>query len=483
MSKKINLGIMYFRRDFRLIDNTAFYFCAKENEIILPIFIFNPKQIDEKKNPYYCKKIFSLMCYFLYQLSDEIKENYGSPLHIMHGNPTDELTELYEQLDKHYNVTLYFNMDFTPFSIMRDTEIFNKIKNVKCYCDTLLNPPLDMITEYKPLLNPPEVYKKFTPFYKNANMQVETPRKSNPECKIYATNNQHLIKLLKSQEVSEHLHLFENYDRKHALKSCSANIKYADLHDYPAASGTFRISHYLKFGVISIREAFHNFKQHLAHSPSKSAAIRQLFWREFYTLITWKYPELLGWQRKDSKWIKLDYNYPLNPKYNKIAWGNSTLHHNIFKRWTEGMTGFPIVDAGMRELLATGYMHNRVRLITASFLTKICGIDWREGEKWFARHLIDYDPIINNGNWLWVAGGGADSQPYFRVFNPWLQQKEYDKECVYIRKWIPELESLTNKEIHELYKYDKKIKNYDLPIVTYEDMKEITQDKYKKIYS
>ena len=239
-----------------------------------------------------------------------------------------------------------------------------------------------------------------------------------------------------------------------------------------------RISHYLKYGVISIREAYHNIKKNFTHKASYDAIIRQLYWRDFYTLIAWYYPQVLGYafDSKKSQWSELKENSSLNTRYNNVKW---SYNEKIIKAWKEGKTGFPIVDAGMRQLVETGYMHNRVRLITASFLTKICGIDWRIGEKWFAQHLIDYDPIINNGNWQWVAGGGADSQPFFRVFNPWLQQAKFDKDALYIKQYLPELKNIEPEKIHKMEKINDL---YIKQIVDYSEIKEVTLEKYRAIF-
>ena len=194
--------------------------------------------------------------------------------------------------------------------------------------------------------------------------------------------------------------------------------------------------------------------------------IRQLYWRDFYANILSAFPQVLGSAMK--------------PKYNNIQWEKDA---SLLRAWKEGNTGFPIVDAGMRELNNTGYMHNRARLITASFLIKTLLIDWQEGEKYFAQQLSDYDPASNNGNWQWVASTGADSQPYFRIFNPWSQSEKYDKDAVYIKKWIPELNNIPAKDIH---KWDVKCKDYkdtkyNCPIVNYEEQRKKAMNMYKKV--
>jgi deoxyribodipyrimidine photo-lyase len=195
-----------------------------------------------------------------------------------------------------------------------------------------------------------------------------------------------------------------------------------------------RLSALLRFGICSVRETYQAIKQ--AHSPSHGL-IRQLYWRDFYFHIGFHFPHV--------------YRSAFHKKYDQLLWDHNP---KGLQAWQEGRTGFPIIDAGMRQLLATGYMHNRVRMIVASFLSKNLHIDWRLGERHFAKHLIDYDPALNNGNWQWCASTGCDAQPYFRVFNPWRQQLKFDKACTYIKDWVPELRIHSAKQIHALEKTD-----------------------------
>ena len=223
---------------------------------------------------------------------------------------------------------------------------------------------------------------------------------------------------------------------------------------------TSQLSAYIKFGCISIREVYKVFRE-------KHDFIRQLFWRDFYANILYSFPHVLGSAMK--------------PNYNKIHW-----HHNNnwFEKWCKGETGYPVVDAGMRQLLETGYMHNRARLIVMSFLIKTLLIDWQKGEKYFATKLTDYDPASNNGNIQWIAGSGADSQPYFRIFNPWEQAKNFDPDCEYIKTWVLELKDVPNKDIlnwEDTYSQYKNIK-YPKPIVDYKIQKELALKMYKHIF-
>lgn len=466
----MEIGIIYFRRDLRIYDNIALNECIKNSDKILPIFIFDPVQASKTSNTYFSDKYFSLLQLFVSQLS----EHFNNKLLLLHDNPTTKLNSLIKSIKSNHpnaNITIYFNIDFTPFSIARDSEIYDKIKNanIRSYIDQLLTITDIKAIEDKSGLLPNKkdgYYKKFTPFYNYYKDMKHLEPHTNKMHDILEIKIDDEYKLIINKEL--------NFSRKHAIAQLQKSIKYAETHDTPSdESGTYRISHYLKFGIVSIREAYH----YLKHTP---AAARQLYWREFYYIIAWNNQQLLQGQISNKN------NSALNEKYNNIAWadGSSKKIADIIKAWKSGTTGFPIVDAGMRQLSETGYMHNRARLITASFLTKICGIDWRIGEKWFAQHLIDYDPIVNNGNWLWVAGGGADSQPYFRVFNPWLQQVAHDRDCIYIKRWVPELKDVAPKIIHKLYdpKYQGKL-NYPDPIIDYDEQKNKTLEKYQKIYS
>ncbi|WP_341834712.1 deoxyribodipyrimidine photo-lyase [Chitinophaga pollutisoli] len=194
---------------------------------------------------------------------------------------------------------------------------------------------------------------------------------------------------------------------------------YDKTRDYPAMQGTSRLSVHLRFGTVSIRE--------LARKAMRlnETFLNELIWREFYQMILWHFPEVV--------------HASFKKEYDKIQWRNN---ESEFHAWCEGLTGYPIVDAGMRELNATGFMHNRVRMVVASFLTKHLLIDWRWGEAYFAKQLLDYDLAANNGGWQWAAGSGCDAAPYFRVFNPTLQAQKFDKEGKYIRRWVPEIDGL-----------------------------------------
>jgi deoxyribodipyrimidine photo-lyase len=239
--------------------------------------------------------------------------------------------------------------------------------------------------------------------------------------------------------------------------------KYAKLRDFPAEECSTYLSPYLKFTVCSPREVYAAICHHL--SPHHEL-IRSLYWRDFFTSIAFFFPHV--------------FKGAFHSKFDKIKW---SYHKKTYQRWCEGSTGFPIVDAGMREMNETGFMHNRVRMITASFLIKDLHIDWRWGEKYFAKSLVDYDPSVNNGNWQWVASCGSDAQPYFRIFNPWNQQKKFDPACAYIKKWIPELRDFSPTAIHAWYeeKHRAGCKNYPAPLIDHEKAAKESLRAYRSI--
>ena len=306
-------------------------------------------------------------------------------------------------------------------------------------------------------------YQKFSPFY-NASIRKKVDSPTSLRKIHFSSTSKHLQNSITLDDAMKRFtkinpNILVHGGRGNAIsqmRQAAKNIKnYPRTHN-DLSHSTSELSAYIKFGCVSIREVYKTFR-------TKHDFIRQLFWRDFYANILYSFPYVLGSNLKQ--------------KYNKIKW-----HHNErwFKKWCQGETGFPIVDAGMRQLNATGYMHNRARLIVASFLVKTLLISWEEGEKYFASKLTDYDPASNNGNWGWISGGGADSQPYFRIFNPWSQSEEHDPDCIYIKTWIPELETLEPKIIHnwETECINNKDIKYPKPICDYKEQK----DKCLKMY-
>lgn len=244
-----------------------------------------------------------------------------------------------------------------------------------------------------------------------------------------------------------------------------ANLKkhknYAQERNIPAQDATTHLSASHKFGTISIRESYHTIKKDLG---ARTQLVKELYWRDFFTYVAFHNPRVFG--------------NPYREKYDDLSWSTSKKN---FQAWCEGKTGFPLVDAGMRELNTTGWMHNRVRMVVASFLVKDLHINWLWGERYFAQQLVDYDPSVNNGNWQWSASTGCDAQPYFRIFNPWTQQKRFDPNSEYIKKWIPELKKIDSKIINTWFKdTHPEIAGYPKPMLDHDTERKITLAHYRR---
>lgn len=458
----MKISIYIFTRDLRLYDNTSLIHALSNSDIVIPIFIFNPDQISNK-NTYKSDNCVQFMCECLDELDDELQK-LKSRLYIFY----DHHENVIEYLIKHNpNISaVYINMDYTPYAKMRDDKI-NKI--CKKYKIEFISKEDYLLTGKDKIINSTgNCYVKFTPFFEHAKKEkIEEPQKT--QKKNYINS-----KIKFKNEYTKNYHDFytENKNisvrggRSKALNILKNITKYKNYNvnrDYPNENKTTKLSAYLKFNVVSIREVYKVFKENLGE---KNKLITQLYWRDFYMILLFHYPNNIGNSMKK--------------KYDKIKWTNNK---KWFKLWCDGKTGYPIVDAGMRELNTTGYMHNRCRMIVSSFLIKILQIDWRWGEKYFAKNLVDYDPANNNGGWQWGSGSGADSQPYFRIFNPMRQTDKFDKECKYIKKWIPVLKELEAKEIINWDITSLKYKNikYPAPIVNYAEQKEKTIKMYEKI--
>ena len=446
-------SLFIFRRSFRLQDNTALIEALKQSKNVIPIFIFTPEQV--KNNKYKSNNAIQFMIEALNDLDKDLKKK-GSKLNFFY----DEIDILNKIIKKEKIDAIFVNMDYTKYSTDRDKKIL-KICKENCidfnsYEDLLL---LDIGT-IKTNNNP---YKKFTPYFNKAKLKEVREVKRNNYSNYYKKS----ISSYKDYNkfYKENKNISVRGGRDNALKILKNLNKYkgynTDRNNLSLL--TTRLSAYIKFGCISIREVYYGFKKVL---PNSNQLFKQLFWRDFYYNIAYFYPRIFKGAMKE--------------KYNKLDWDNNI---SYFNKWKKGETGYPIVDAGMRELNETGYMHNRARLITSNFLIKLLLIDWRKGEQYYATQLVDYDPSVNNGNWQWGAGSGADSQPYFRIFNPWLQSKKFDKDCEYIKKWIPELKNVDNKDIHN---WENKYQDYDIdypkPIIDYKKQKEKSIQMYKKLF-
>ncbi len=462
MSTSYENGLFIFRRDFRVIDNVSLNLANSLCKRIYPVFIFTPEQVSNS-NKYKSDNAVQFMIESLEDLSSQINKMNGRLL-CFYGNNNSIIRHLINELDIDF---VSFNIDYTPYAIQRDDDILKICEqqgiNLECEHDYYLHPPGSILNGSN------EIYQKFTPFYQSASKKKVDPPSGLRKIH-FGNTNKHLKNTISLRDAmsrfvgrNENPNILVRGGRTNALthiRQSAKNIKnYSRTRDDLSMS-TSQLSAYIKFGCLSIREIYKAFR-------SKNEFIRQLYWRDFYANILYAYPHVL--------------NHALKPKYDKIRW-----HYNAnwFQKWCDGETGFPIVDAGMRQMNATGYMHNRARLIVSSFLVKTLLISWQKGAQYFSKHLTDYDPASNQLNWQWTASTGPDSQPYFRIFNPSLQAKEHDPDCEYIKTWIPELAELDNKTVlnWETEWENNRDINYPKPICNYAEQKDKALEMYSKAF-
>ena len=410
-----NFSVFWFRRDLRLDDNLGLNAALSSGLKVIPIFIFDTEIINKlEKNDLRIKMIHAA----LVKLNDAMlgnRCNVGMYL----GNPK----AVFESLLKKYKIkSVYTNRDYEPYALERDKSIksFLEKKNVtyKSFKDQVIFEKDEVVKDDG---NP---YKVYTPYSRKwiEKLNARGFETCKSETKLNSLASLELpyltLKEIGFDEKKFDIPLF-NIDFK-------TIEKYEETRNFPYLNSTSRIGAHLRFGFVSIRKLVEK-----AHKKSNKTYLKELIWREFFMQILWHFPYT---QEKSFK-----------PKYDSIKWLNND---EEFKKWCEGNTGYPLVDAGMRELNQTGFMHNRVRMLVGSFLCKHLLIDWRWGEKYFAKKLLDYEMSSNVGNWQWVAGCGVDASPYFRIFNPKEQIKKFDKDFKYIKKWVPEFQSsLYPKEI------------------------------------
>lgn len=406
---KKKISVFWFRRDLRLEDNAGLFHCLKQENEVLPIFIFDKNILDrlEQKQD---RRVD-----FIYQAILKLQEKlllHGSSLMVLHETPLNAFKQITEKFEVK---SVFTNRDYEPTALERDTKIENYL-NVK---GIVFNTFKDQVVFEKSevLKSNGEPYTVFTPYSKIWKGKLE-------EADLAVFSSEKLLnRFLKTPPISipslEKMG-FEKTDLKFKAPKIDLEIikNYDSTRNIPSVNGTTKLSVHLRFGTLSVRQ--------LAKIGLKlnEQWLNELIWREFFMSILFHFPKVT-----DQSFKK---------KYDNIKWRNN---EGEFEKWCQGQTGYPIVDAGMRELNETGFMHNRVRMVVASFLTKHLLIDWRWGEAYFAEKLLDYELSSNNGNWQWAAGCGCDAAPYFRIFNPAEQTKRFDPEHKYIKKWVKELTS------------------------------------------
>ncbi len=419
----MRINIWWIRRDLRLRDNQALQAARNDGSCVLPLFILDSALL---KNSAENRRAFLFSA--LHSLDKELQRR-GSRLFVREGRPLRVLTELIQELGVS---AIYAEEDYSPYARRRDAEISRHLP-LKLTGGVTIHPPSAVVqADDSP-------YKVFTPFSKAWKALPAPSRSVIPIPEIFASPPEIDSKPLplvsqpasfpaSEQEAQHRLEVFA----KTLIYDYQENRNRLDL------DGTSRLSPYLRFGLISIRQLVHTALEAIKNAPDPKAQhsaetwLNELIWREFYIAVLYHFPYVL--------------RTAFNASLRDIPWRESP--EDLYA-WQEGRTGYPIVDAAMRQLKQTGWMHNRGRMIVASFLAKDLLINWQEGERWFMRWLVDGEPAANNGGWQWSAGVGTDAAPYFRIFNPVLQGKKFDPQGTYVRRWVPELANVPNEFIHE----------------------------------
>jgi deoxyribodipyrimidine photo-lyase len=430
--------IWWLRRDLRLQDNQALLAALEYSSQVIPVFILDQRLIDSR---YSGEKRLAFLFAVLRSLNSDLQER-GSRLILRQGNPLDELQKL---LDETGASRVFAEPDYSPFAMQRDGEISRHLPVSWTGSPAILPPEFVLKPNGEP-------YTVFTPFSKAWKMHFPAggTRPKPPPERISTPGNIYSLSLPLGPSLPKTVPFPATTQEAHRrLERFTNNIhegvfQYAAGRDRQDLDGTSRISPYLRFGLLSARQAAEAAQQAIRSAADAEARrgaetwLNELIWRDFYIHILYHHPRL----RREN--FRLPH----------VRWQNRQDH---FQAWSSGQTGYPIVDASMRQLVESGWMHNRSRMIVASFLTKDLLVDWRMGEQFFMQHLIDGDPAANNGGWQWTAGTGTDAAPYFRIFNPVTQGIRHDPQGKYIRRWLPVLESVPDEYIHEPWKMPRDI--------------------------
>ncbi|MEI7669050.1 MAG: deoxyribodipyrimidine photo-lyase [Pseudomonadota bacterium] len=460
-----NVAIVWLRRDLRLHDNAALAEAIKGNNKIQPVFIFDSdilKDFPEKND-----RRLSFITDALMQIDLELKKK-SSGLLVLYGSAKEIIPKLAKAINAN---KLYASADYEPLTIERDKEVAEKLKGfAETYFvkDSLIFAPNEVLKDAK------EPYKVFTPFskiwlskvrdnlihpynyddnekYADINITKESAKKAGLKIIELGAGAKFALSKINYEYSKDSIWQVEQANEVLEDFINNKSAEYYIKRDFVAENGTSKISPFLRFGLISIRQCVS-----AAYRVEAHKWLSELIWREFYAMILYHFPESVT-----MEW---------NPKYRgMLAWNDD---EKLFSAWCEGKTGYPVVDAAMRQLKQEGWMHNRARMIVASFLTKDLQIDWRKGEKHFAKYLMDYDLASNVGGWQWAASTGTDAQPYFRVFNPTLQSIKFDPNGDYIRKYIPELKDVKAEYIHEPTKHGLLSADYYPQIVDHKEARD-----------
>lgn len=415
MSNKIS--VFWFRRDLRLDDNVGLSHALQAECPVLPIFIFDPEILDKLPKDDARVTFFHSQLQEMYQ---QLQSEYGSGISMYYGDPT----EIFEELCSNYEIhTVFTNHDYEPYAKVRDSKVKSLLDGKGIAFKTFKDQVIFEMSEVVKADGDP--YVVYTPYMKQWKENFDAGKHLNEHKTIAHSDN--LVKNADFPQLSLNDFGFKPSEIKVPDYTLTSNLikNYEGTRNYPAKKqGTSRLGPHLRFGTVSIRKMVKK-----AIEEENETFWNELIWREFFMQILWHFPETV--------------HKAFKPKYDRIEWRNN---EKEFELWKSGKTGYALVDAGMRELNTTGYMHNRVRMLVASFLCKHLLIDWRWGEAYFAEKLLDYEMASNVGNWQWAAGSGVDAAPYFRIFNPMTQVDKFDKNKEYINQWIPELQELSYPE-------------------------------------
>ncbi|MEM9679311.1 MAG: deoxyribodipyrimidine photo-lyase [Bacteroidota bacterium] len=428
-----SVNIFWFRRDLRLHDNAGFYQALKDELNVLPIFIFDTEILG--KLPENDARV-TFIHRALQNMREKLQNEYGSNIALFHGKPVD----VYKNLISEYEIsTVFTNHDYEPYATERDYEIKNLLEAHQIAFKTFKDQVIFEKDEVVKKDGTP--YVVYTPYMRSWKALFETTDLEAYDTFSYFNN---LIQEKNLPNLSLSDMGFSPSEQQIPDYNVSPKLiqEYEDTRNFPAKDATSRLGPHLRFGTVSVRDMMRK-----AIAEDNEIFWQELIWREFFMQILWHFPHTS--------------EHAFKSKYDRIEWRNDEAD---FKAWCEGKTGYPLVDAGMRQLNETGFMHNRVRMLVGSFLCKHLLIDWRWGEAYFAEKLHDYEMASNIGNWQWVAGSGVDAAPYFRIFNPTSQIKKFDKDLKYIKQWVPDFQELT----------------YPTPIVDHKMARERCLVTYKK---
>ncbi|MDO9272366.1 MAG: deoxyribodipyrimidine photo-lyase [Rugosibacter sp.] len=467
-------ALVWFRRDLRTFDHAALFHALKAHDQVYCAFVFDSTILDSL--PRSDRRIAFILC-AVEEVAEDLRR-MGGALIILQGDPCDEIPQLAARLGVQ---AVYANRDYEPMALQRDAAVEANIRRLASaeFClfkDQVIFECNEVLTQQgKP-------FSVFTP-YKNAWLKRLTSYylQAYP-VERYAANLAIPDAVPPAPTLSElgfvptdladmNLPTGMRGGRRLFLAFTERLDHYASDRDFPAANGTSSLSAHLRFGTVSIRQL-------AAYAQSQSGRgaatwLSELIWRDFYQMILWHYPHVV--------------TQAFKPVMNTLVWDDAP---DLMGAWQQGKTGYPLVDAAMRQLMNTGFMHNRLRMVTASFLTKDLGVDWRWGEKWFAEKLLDFDLAANNGGWQWAASTGCDAQPWFRIFNPVTQSEKFDPHGDFIRRYVPEISSIPTQFIHAPWKMNTSQQaacgilmghDYPLPVVDHAVARERTLQRFSTV--